>query len=198
MYFLLKSEIKSVIDSNFGKHISISEAAYEFLNENFHEREYAQRSFLVESGVTAKYFYFALSGVQAGYLLNSKGEKVIFGFSYQGSPSGIYDSFVMQTPSNYFMEAITPSRLIAISKEKYDQLFKLFPEFYQWRTHFMEGILFGRGSREVEMLTLTAKERFDAFIKRCPQELMQIPQKYLASYLNMKPETFSRLRALRD
>lgn len=194
----LNTDIQSVIDSNFGKFISISEAAYVFLEENFTILEYPQRSFLVEGGEVAKYFYFALSGVQAGYLINSKGEKVIFGFSYKGSPSGIYDSFVSQTPSNYFMEALTPSKLIAINKEKYDELFKLFPEFYRWRAHFMETILFGRGSREVEMLTLSAKERFDAFISRCPAELLQIPQKYLASYLNMTPETFSRLRALKD
>ncbi|MEO9482533.1 MAG: Crp/Fnr family transcriptional regulator [Ekhidna sp.] len=194
----LTSEVKSIFDSNFGKYISISNEAYSFLSENFVEMSYPQRSFLVEGGATARYFYFALSGVQAGYLLNNKGEKVIFGFSYQGSPSGIYDSFVTQTPSAYFMEALTDSRLIAISKEKYDALFTLFPEFYRWRTHFIEAILFGRGSREVEMLTLTAKERFDAFIKRCPNELLQIPQKYLASYLNMTPETFSRLRAMRD
>lgn len=194
----MNPEIKSVFDLNFGKYVSISDEAYSFLFENFVEKEYQQRAFLTESGTVARYFYFALSGVQAGYLINSKGEKVIFGFSYQGSPSGIYDSFVTQTPSSYFMEALTPSRLIGISKEKYDQLFSQFPEFYQWRAHFMETILFGRGSREVEMLTMTAKERFDAFIKRCPDELLQIPQKYLASYLNMTPETFSRLRAIRD
>ncbi len=189
---------KSLFHSNFGRYISISADAYSFLDESFKEIEVAQRSYLVEGGSIAKYFYFAISGVQAGYLINSKGEKVIFGFSYQGSPSGIYDSFITQTPSNYFMEALTPSKLIAISKSKYDELFERFPEFYRWRTHFMEAILFGRGKREVEMLTLTAKERFDAFIKRCPDELLEIPQKYLASYLNMKPETFSRLRALRD
>lgn len=189
---------KSLFDSNFGKYIALSEDALSFLNENFQEMEYPQRSYLVEGGSIAKYFYFTLSGVQAGYLINSKGEKVIFGFSYQGSPSGIYDSFITQTPSNYFMEALTPSKLIGINKEKYDQLFQQFPEFYRWRTHFMEAILFGRGSREVEMLTLSAKDRFDAFIKRCPDELLQIPQKHLASYLDMKPETFSRLRALRD
>lgn len=194
----MNTEIKSILDANFGKYITISDDAYLYLFEHFIEKEYKQRSFLVEGGEVAKYFYFSLSGVQAGYLINKKGEKMIFGFSYKGSPSGIYDSFISQSPSNYFMESLTDSRLIAISKEKYDELFLRFPEFYQWRTHFMESILFGRGTREVEMLTLSAKERFDAFIKRCPPELLQIPQKYLASYLNMTPETFSRLRALRD
>ena len=194
----LEGQIKLVLNSNFGRYVNISEDAYDFLLDRFKVRKYAANEFLVEGGRVARYFYFALSGVQAGYLLNSKGEKAIFGFSYQGSPSGIYDSFIQQQPSSYFMEALRDSTLIAISKEDYDELFHQFPEFYQWRTHFMETILFGRGKREVEMLTMTAKERFDAFIKRCPEELLQIPQKYLASYLNMTPETFSRLRALRD
>ena len=43
-----------------------------------------------------------------------------------------------------------------------------------------------------------SKEKYDAFISRCPKELLVIPQKYLASYLGMTPETFSRLRAQRN
>ena len=189
---------KNIFQSNFGRFVNISPEAFTYLSENFKRLEYPQKSLLVEAGSTAKYFYFVISGVQAGYMINNKGEKVVFGFSYEGSVSGIYDSFVTQTPSFYFMEALTVSEVIAITKEKYDELFERFPEFYRWRALFMEEILFGRGKREVEMLTLSAKERYDAFINRCPFELLQIPQKYVASYLNMKPETFSRLRSIRE
>ena len=73
----MKAEIKSIFDSNFGKYITLSDEAYHFLETNFVEMEYPQRSYLVEGGSVAKYFYFALSGVQAGYLINDKGEKVI-------------------------------------------------------------------------------------------------------------------------
>ena len=153
---------------------------------------------MVEAGNVAKYFYITMSGVQAVYLINSKGEKVVMGFSFKGNFSGVYDSFISQKPSSYFLEALTPSTLLAMSGHSYEELFERFPEFLKWRIDFMESILFGRGFREVEILTKTAKERFEAFVKRCPSELLEIPQKYLASYLNMKPETFSRLRAQRD
>jgi CRP-like cAMP-binding protein len=53
----------------------------------------------------------------------------------------------------------------------------------------------GRFHREVELLTQSAEARYRAFIARRPDELLQIPQKYIASYLNMTPETFSRLRS---
>ncbi|MEM6738452.1 MAG: Crp/Fnr family transcriptional regulator, partial [Bacteroidota bacterium] len=122
----------------------------------------------------------------------------IAGFSYRGEQSGVFDSFVTQKSSALFLEALTSSTLLAISRTDFKQLFEQFPEFYKWEARFLEQILIGRFSREKEMLTYNAKERFDAFMERCPKELLDIPQKHLASYLNMKPETFSRLRALRD
>ena len=183
---------------SFFKGIQISESALEFLNSNFKEVEFKAREFMMEAGNVEKYFYIVLSGVQAVYIINSKGEKVILGFSFHGSPSGVFDSFITQKTSSLFLEALTPSRLLRISRDRFEQLFQDFPELYKWRANFIEQILFGRLSRETEMLTYTAKERFDVFMKRCPPELLQIPQKYLASYLNMQPETFSRLRAERD
>lgn len=183
---------------SFFKGIQISEQALKFLTSNFNEVEFKAREFIMEAGNVEKYFYLVLSGVQAIYIINSKGEKVILGFSFHGSPSGVFDSFITQKTSSLFLEALTPSQLLRISRDRFEQLFQDFPEFYKWRANFIEQILFGRLSRETEMLTYTAKERFDAFMKRCPPDLLQIPQKYLASYLNMQPETFSRLRAERD
>ncbi|WP_420576272.1 Crp/Fnr family transcriptional regulator [Ekhidna sp.] len=189
---------EELIQSHFGKYSQTSSEALAYLCEHFQEKEYTAREIIVEGGGLAKYFYLVQSGVQAIYIINTKGEKVILGFSFTGNISGVYDSFITGEPSNLFLEAITPTKMIGISRTDYFALFNQFPEFYQWRTHFIENILFGRLSREVEMMTLSAKERFDAFVKRCPPELLEVPQKYLASYLNMTPETYSRLRALRD
>ncbi|MEP4533015.1 MAG: Crp/Fnr family transcriptional regulator [Cyclobacteriaceae bacterium] len=189
------TDFKYLLRDNLGSYTHISDEAYDYLLRVFQVSELKQREFLTEAGSVERYFYFVISGVQAMYVISSKGEKVVLGFSYDGSPSGVYDSFIYETPSNYFMEALTPSRLIAINKQHYDELFERFPEFKDWRINFMEAILFGRAKREVEMVTMTAKERFDAFTARCSQQLLTIPQKYIASYLNMTPETFSRMRA---
>lgn len=194
----MKENIQKLFESNFGQHISISEEAYQYLNEHFIELTYEPREIVVEGGGPAKYFYLVQEGVQAIYIIDENGEKVVLGFSFRGNISGVYDSFLSGKPSSLFLESLTVSKMIGITKSNYLQLFELFPEFYKWRTHFIEGILFGRLYREVEIMTRTAKERYDAFVARCPEELNQIPQKYLASYLNMKPETFSRLRAIRD
>jgi hypothetical protein len=49
---------------------------------------------------------------------------------------------------------------------------------------------------DYDRLRLSSSERFVNFIRSNADLLQRIPQKYLASYLNMKPETFSRLKHL--
>ncbi|PRX56803.1 Crp/Fnr family transcriptional regulator [Flagellimonas meridianipacifica] len=159
------------------------------------EKTFNQYDIITEAGSIEHYFYFVLEGVQALYILNEKGQKVVLGFSYTGSPSGVFDSFIAQTASSTFLEALKPSTLLGIHLSDYHHLFEKHPEFHKWGHLFFQNVLFGRLFREVELLTMSAEQRYVTFMQRCPEELKVIPQKYLASYLNMKPETFSRLRA---
>ena len=179
---------------NLFKGISLSDAEEKSFIELWKACCFKQNELITEAGRMEKYFYVVLEGVQAIYLINQKGEKVVLGFSYVGSPSGVFDSFLYQKPADTFLEALRPSRMLAISRDDYLNLFDNHPSFHTWAHGFFKEILFGRLSREVELLTLSAEERYIAFMQRCPDELKGIPQKYLASYLNMTPETFSRLR----
>lgn len=189
---------ESVISNYFSKHIDVSEVILEFLLNRFVPFRYEAKELIVEAGTVAKYFYLVVDGVQAIYHITEKGERAMAGFSYKGEQSGVFDSFITKKPSMLFLESVSHSHLIGISRNDFEELFSRFPIFFKWEAKFLEAILFGRLTRETEMLTLSARERFREFMKRCPQELHQIPQKYIASYLNMKPETFSRLRAERE
>ncbi len=178
--------------------VEITSQIQETLCESWQDKSFKKGEFITEAGRIEKYFYFVLEGVQALYLIDSKGDKVILGFSFAGNFSGVFDSFLKAEPSDFFLEALLPSKMLTISLDRYHQLFERYPEFNVWGKNFMENILIGRIKREVEILTMTAEERYTQFMRRCPDSLKEIPQKYLASYLNMKPETFSRLRASVD
>lgn len=155
-----------------------------------------KNQFLIQPGQIEKYFYIVISGVQCLYLNTAKGNQKVVAFSYGGSFSGVYDSFLSENPSKFFLETLTDSHFIRINKEQYDSLFDSYPlDFNRWGRLAHQHLLIGRMKRELELITLTSKERFDVFMERCPKELLQIPQKYLASYINMTSETFSRMRA---
>jgi hypothetical protein len=48
----------------------------------------------------------------------------------------------------------------------------------------------------MQMVKMTPRERFLNFVMKNPELLQRVPQKHLASYLNIKPETFSRFKHL--
>ena len=47
-----------------------------------------------------------------------------------------------------------------------------------------------------QLVKLSPRERFISFVTRHPELMQRVPQKYLASYRNIKPETFSRFKHL--
>jgi hypothetical protein len=53
-----------------------------------------------------------------------------------------------------------------------------------------------KDNRYMEQLNITTRERFLQYMNNHPHMLQRVPQKILASYLNIKPETFSRLKHL--
>ena len=151
-------------------------------------------TYLTREGQIERYFYVVIKGVQCVYIIDREGTKKIIGFSFDGSFSGIYDSFMKAKPSAYFLETLTDSVMMRINQQDFLSLFEKYPEFEHWGRVVHLELLMGRVQREVELTTKTAKERFEIFMDRCPEQLLLIPQKYLASYLNMTPETFSRMR----
>ncbi|HEY5771022.1 MAG TPA: Crp/Fnr family transcriptional regulator, partial [Chitinophagaceae bacterium] len=48
----------------------------------------------------------------------------------------------------------------------------------------------------LDNIRYSTKERFINFMKHNPELVQRVPQKYLASYLEIQPETFSRLKHL--
>ena len=65
---------------------------------------------LTASGEVERYVYFVLEGVQRAYSVSEDGREVTLIFTYPPSFSGVADSFLLQKPSKYFFETLTPSR----------------------------------------------------------------------------------------
>jgi len=156
--------------------------------------EFKKGDLITQQNQIERYFYVVETGIQMIYLWDKNGEKKVIGFSFDGSFSGVYDSFVKERPSNYVLEALSNSKLWRINLSDFNRSYELFPILEKWGRQVHLELLIGRVDREIELITTTAEERFTIFEERCPAPLRQIPQKYIASYLNMTAETYSRLR----
>lgn len=168
----------------------LPDSAMEDLYDSFQLVEVAKRGLLTEAGQVENYMYFIESGVQRSYFIH-KDKEITFQFTYPPGVTGVPESFFLQEPSRFFLECLTPSRLWRLPYAKVEEYCEKYPEVARWRQISVEKLLSQIIHKQMEQLSMSSKERFTVFMKRSPHLFQLVPQKYIASYLGMSPETFS-------
>jgi CRP/FNR family transcriptional regulator, anaerobic regulatory protein len=98
-------------------------------------------------------------------------------------------------PSKDYIQALEDSELYWIAAEDLDYVYKHFAEF-----NFVGRVLTTKYLRVWHRLArrirfLRREERYQLVVKEQPQIFLRVPLNVLATYLDMSPETLSRLRA---
>ena len=189
----LSADDLTALRAAFERDVPLPDAVWHDLASRWSSVTVARRAFVTQAGDPEPYFYFVREGVQRIYHLHD-GQAYILGFSYPPSFSGVYSAFIERQPAEVYLQAITDSRLLRIHRGDFEVLLNQHPLFERWARRFSERILFGRLKREIEMLTMSAEDRYLRLLYESPHVFQLIPQKDLASYLGMTPETFSRVR----
>jgi hypothetical protein len=70
-----------------------------------------------------------------------------------------------------------------------------FPKGERLGRMILQGMFIKKDENRYNRLLKSTRERFSEYMQHHPHMLQRVPQKYLASYLQIKPETFSRLKA---
>ena len=148
---------------------------------------------LTEPGETEKYLYFVLEGVQRVYYLDSDGREATVVFMYPPSFAGILDSFMLQQPSRYCFETLSPSRFLRASFAQVDSQMKSRPAIQRLMLQGVSQALSGLLQRLAELQCFSSQEKFSSFLKRSPHILHLVPHKYLANYIGIDATNFSKL-----
>lgn len=103
-------------------------------------------------------------------------------------------SFVQQTPSRWYIEAVTDCRLGVISRENHFKLLENYPEWLEFDNRLLTSAFSIMEHKLYSQLYMTAEERFKELMNHEPGLFNRVPHKHIASMLGMAPETLSRLR----
>ena len=181
------------IRSIFSAQIALGEPELEALLGKWnHLRLLNRHEFLARPGEVESSLFFVSEGTMRIYYPN-EAEEICVGFAYANTLICSYPSFISQQPSQYYIQALTRTRLLSITRADFYSLFERFPPIERcWRL-LEEQALLGKIEREVEMLTFTPEQRYARLLERSPHIFQLFPRKYIASYLRMTPETLSRL-----
>jgi CRP-like cAMP-binding protein len=131
------------------------------------------------------------------YSVDAEGVESIVYFSAERSWVGDIGSARAMRPTMFHVDAIEPSELLMITLSNFDRLLERFPDVARGYQLGLERGAAARERRIALSLNSTAEERYVDFIERHPSIASRIPQRMLASYLGIAPETLSRLRGRR-
>lgn len=145
------------------------------------------------NGATEKYLYFLLSG-SGGVLLWNKNNFVCIDLCYKNDFFGDYMSFLTGQASPLEVMLFEKSELFRISKLNFDKLSNDTDFGDKICKSASEGLFIHKQQQQIDILTKTAKERYIELQQKQPNIIQQTPQKYIASYLGITPQSLSRIR----
>ena len=105
-------------------------------------------------------------------------------------------SFHYRILSRSVVETIEPTVFISISYDNLQQLFERLPKAERLGRLMISDLFVRTDQHYFDQLRWSTRERFLEYVQNHPHMLQRVPQKFIASYLNIKPETFSRLKHL--
>ena len=155
--------------------------------------EVKRKTGLIAKGDTATSLYFVQKGLQRVYYLDDEGREATLVFTYAPSFGGVLDSFLLQQPSRYYYETLTPSTFLKTSFAELDRLMRRYPAVERMIRLGTTATLSGLLERLVEIQAFSSEEKFRALLKRSPHILQLVPHKYLANYLGIDATNFSKL-----
>lgn len=164
-------------------------------NANLWEKELVlkRKEYLKVQGSTDTNLYFIIKGSLRIFVIDSNEESTIR-FGYKNNMIAALDSFISEQSSDLYIQALKATSLKVINKKVYLEFIKSSEENRNLWNTILEQLIFQQMERERDILTTSPLERYQRVLKRSPQLFQEIPNKYIASYLRMTPETLSRLK----
>ena len=158
-------------------------------------RQFDKRVVIVREGEIDNYLNLVVKGLIRKYLPVKKNE-VILQLATEGHVVQSEISYLTQTPSMVILETLEPTILLSLTYDKMEEALDKFPKGERLGRLILAGMFIKKDESRYNRLLKSTRERFFEYIDHHPHMLQRVPQKYLASYLQIKPETFSRLKAL--
>lgn len=178
------------------KFIDVSEDEFrQMIHPYIQVRKFAKKEIITRAGDIEDHFNFIIRGLARKYYKKGK-EEINTQISFEGHILHSQESFHSRTPSEYVIEAIEPTTMVSISFDNLEKLYAQSSKMEHLGRLIITYTMVVKDRWQMQLVMHSPRERFILFMQNNPELLQRVPQKYLASYLNIKPETFSRFKHL--
>jgi CRP-like cAMP-binding protein len=183
----LKEYLKKVINDG-----ELDYCLLEIIN-SFSLLQLNKNDFFVKEGAVCSYFGFIESGILQHSSIVLGEEKTTY-LALKNSCVSALKSFLKKTSSRKNIKALSDCKLWVIDCDKFNALIKNNKAFHTFYFNLIENQIFLIDDYRIDLLTLTAEERYQKMLVNEPSLLQEVPLHYLASFLGISSRHMSRIR----
>ena len=174
------------------QYVEFSPVELDDITSKFKRKVMEKNSYLLKQGQTCNDLVFVQTGCLRLYYLKDDIEVSVWFAFEQSSAIEIY-SFISESPSNYFLQAIEDSEVLYLSRTELNRLYHAHPKMQEMMRKFWEDVILNLIKRFTALQTDSAEKRYFDLLSKSVY-LAKIPQKYLASFIGVTPTSLSRIR----
>jgi CRP-like cAMP-binding protein len=156
--------------------------------------DYPKGELLEHQGARSMEQYFILDGILKRVVSNSEGHEMILRFAPESDIDTSYAAWRLKTPIPYSIRAVTRVRAAKLSMEEWVAFMERHPAVKSAFELQVMKLMSEVMGHVITLHLLDAPGRVQRFVRKHPELTERLPKKELASYLNLSPETLSRLK----
>ena len=178
----------------FRQTFAFTEEEFALFLSFFHSKTICKKEYYLRAGELCKAKAYLNKGCARNFVVDEKGHERILFFPFEDWWLGDFDSYYSGKPATNYVQMLEDSELLVISKEHFQKAEQEIPKLKQWYSSKMLSSASAARNRIEEMKTLSAEELYLKLLEKQPHIFQRIPLQYIASYLNIEPQSLSRMR----
>ncbi|GAB1309667.1 Crp/Fnr family transcriptional regulator [Urechidicola sp. KH5] len=185
--------MKELLD--YFKHsVSISPEIEHKINEIIKERNLVKGEQILTENSNKKEHIFIASGCLRSYYKSENGKEHTLQFAIKNWWISDYITLYTNNKSVVTIESLTHSKVYIMDNSKVEKFYQEFPQFEMMQRKNFEKRIAALQKRILNLLALTAAEKYNQFIEDYADFEKIIPNYQIASYLGITPQSLSRIR----
>jgi CRP-like cAMP-binding protein len=150
---------------------------------------------LLSEGDPSRRMFFVVKGCLRVFFIKEDGTEVTRRIVFENNFSTTLVGFITRQPSLEYTQALEPTTLLYITRDEFYALLERIPNWEKFYRQYLEYAYVSNTNRLMSFITQDATERYRQLLQENPEIVRRLPNRIVASYLNISPETLSRLKS---